>query len=99
MPEALRTLMQKAGQAGGLAELLRSGGLGAGMEAKLGADLGATLKAGLGAGLGHGLGARRPVPVPPGARFEERRFAGPAGSLTYKVFVPSGRNGRPCRSW
>ncbi len=76
--------MQKAGQAGGLAELLRSGGLGAGMEAKLGADLGATLKAGLGtglgaglgAGLGHGLGARRPVPVPLGARFEERRFAG-----------------------
>ncbi len=71
------------------------------MEAKLGADLGATLKAGLGralgaglgAGLGHGLGGRRPVPVPPGARFEERRFAGPAGSLTYKVFVPSGRNG------
>ncbi len=31
--------------------------------------------------------------MPPGARFEERRFAGPAGGLTYKVFVPSGRDG------
>ncbi|WP_091745062.1 PHB depolymerase family esterase [Methylobacterium sp. ap11] len=101
MPDTLRTLMRKAGQAGGLADLLRSGGLGAGMDAKPGADLGAALKAGLGAslgaglgaGLGHGLGARRSVPVPPGARFEERRFAGPAGGLTYKVYVPSGRDG------
>ncbi|WP_442919486.1 extracellular catalytic domain type 1 short-chain-length polyhydroxyalkanoate depolymerase, partial [Methylobacterium sp.] len=101
MPEALRSFLHKAGQAAGLADLLRAGGVGVGLDAGPGAALGANLSAGLkaglgaslGAGLGHGLGARRPVPVPPGARFEERRFAGPAGGLTYKVFVPSGRDG------
>ncbi|WP_238314077.1 extracellular catalytic domain type 1 short-chain-length polyhydroxyalkanoate depolymerase [Methylobacterium crusticola] len=47
-------------------------------------------------GLAEGLGAGRsaPVPVPEGARFEERRYAGAAGSRTYKVYVPSGYAGQ-----
>lgn len=43
-------------------------------------------------GLDGGL-ARR-APVPDGARFEERAFAGDAGSRIYKVFVPSGYAGQ-----
>ncbi|WP_018263868.1 extracellular catalytic domain type 1 short-chain-length polyhydroxyalkanoate depolymerase [Methylobacterium sp. WSM2598] len=48
-------------------------------------------------GPAEGLGAVRPraVPVPEGARFEERSFANAAGSRTYKVFVPSGYSGQP----
>ncbi len=76
MPEALRTLMQKAGQAGGLAELLRSGGLGAGMEAKLGADLGATLKAGLGRALGRASGQASATASGRAAPFRCRRAPG-----------------------
>ena len=34
------------------------------------------------------------VPVPPGARFEERMFTGTAGSRRYKVYVPSGYTGQ-----
>ncbi|MDP4005738.1 PHB depolymerase family esterase [Methylobacterium sp. NEAU K] len=34
------------------------------------------------------------VPVPPGARFEERVFTGTAGSRRYKVYVPSGHTGQ-----
>ena len=47
-------------------------------------------------GLGQRLGTptAEPVPVPGGARFEERTFANRAGSLTYKVFVPSGFTGQ-----
>lgn len=37
---------------------------------------------------------RSPVPVPPGARFEERVFTGAAGSRHYKVYVPSGYTGQ-----
>lgn len=37
---------------------------------------------------------RTPVPVPPGARFEERVFTGTAGSRRYKVYVPSGYTGQ-----
>ena len=61
--------------------------------------------AGLGAALGGGDklagagklgGARRAaVPVPAGARFEERRFVGEGSERTYKVFVPSGYSGQP----
>jgi len=45
---------------------------------------------------GEGLGSPRPaqVPVPDGARFEERSFANAAGSRTYKVYVPSGYTGQ-----
>jgi poly(hydroxyalkanoate) depolymerase family esterase len=32
---------------------------------------------------------RSPIPVPDGAQFEERRYANPAGSRAYKLFVPS----------
>ncbi|WP_132256568.1 extracellular catalytic domain type 1 short-chain-length polyhydroxyalkanoate depolymerase [Methylobacterium segetis] len=47
-------------------------------------------------GLGEGLGSKRqaPLPVPDGARFEERTFSNDAGSRTYKVFVPSGHTGQ-----
>jgi poly(hydroxyalkanoate) depolymerase family esterase len=47
--------------------------------------------------LGEGLGSprRAPVPVPDGARYEERTFANDAGSRTYKVYVPSGYTGQP----
>ncbi|HEY0493790.1 MAG TPA: PHB depolymerase family esterase, partial [Candidatus Dormibacteraeota bacterium] len=47
-------------------------------------------------GLGEGLGSpqRAPVPVPDGARYEERTFANDAGSRTYKVYVPSGYTGQ-----
>lgn len=42
---------------------------------------------------------RRPEPsappIPDGARFEERSFANGAGSRTYKLYVPSGYDGRP----
>ena len=47
-------------------------------------------------GLGEGLGTvrRPPVPVPDGARFEERTFSNDVGSRTYKVYVPSGYTGQ-----
>ncbi len=35
-----------------------------------------------------------PVPVPDGARFEERTYANSAGSRAYKLFVPSGYVGQ-----
>jgi poly(hydroxyalkanoate) depolymerase family esterase len=46
--------------------------------------------------LAEGLGSprRAPVPVPDGARYEERTFANDAGSRTYKVYVPSGYTGQ-----
>ncbi|GJE42465.1 extracellular catalytic domain type 1 short-chain-length polyhydroxyalkanoate depolymerase [Methylobacterium soli] len=46
--------------------------------------------------LGEGLGSlrRAPVPVPDGARYEERSFSNDAGSRTYKVYVPSGYTGQ-----
>jgi poly(hydroxyalkanoate) depolymerase family esterase len=37
----------------------------------------------------QGLVARKPIPVPDGARFEERTYANAAGSRTYKLFIPS----------
>src|SRR4051794_16499199 len=48
-------------------------------------------------GAGEGLGSVRqpPVPVPDGARFEERIFSNNVGSRTYKVYVPSGYTGQP----
>ena len=47
-------------------------------------------------GLGDGLGSpqRSPIPVPDGARYEERTFSNAAGSRTYKVYVPSGYTGQ-----
>jgi poly(hydroxyalkanoate) depolymerase family esterase len=47
-------------------------------------------------GLGEGLESVRqpPIPVPDGARFEERIFANAVGSRTYKVYVPSGYIGQ-----
>jgi dipeptidyl aminopeptidase/acylaminoacyl peptidase len=47
-------------------------------------------------GVGEGLGTvRQPtVPVPDGARFEERIFSNDVGSRTYKVYVPSGYTGQ-----
>jgi hypothetical protein len=36
-----------------------------------------------------GTVVRAPIPVPHGARFEERTYANAAGSRTYKLFVPS----------
>ena len=36
----------------------------------------------------------RPVPVPAGARFEERSFTNEAGTRPYKLYVPSGYGGR-----
>ena len=47
-------------------------------------------------GLGEGLGSprRSPIPVPEGARYEERTFSNAAGSRTYKVYVPSGYTGQ-----
>jgi len=47
-------------------------------------------------GLGEGLGTVRqpPVPLPDGARFEERTFSNDVGSRTYKVYVPSGYTGQ-----
>jgi hypothetical protein len=55
--------------------------------------------------LAEGLGTVRqpPVPVPDGARFEERTFSNDVGSRTYKVYVPSGYTGQslpsPSPSW
>jgi poly(hydroxyalkanoate) depolymerase family esterase len=47
----------------------------------------------------RGLGGltRKPVsvPVPDGARFEERSYANAAGHRTYKLYVPSGFHGEP----
>ena len=37
---------------------------------------------------------RAPVPVPDGAQFEERNYANEAGSRAYKLYIPSGYNGR-----
>jgi poly(hydroxyalkanoate) depolymerase family esterase len=42
-----------------------------------------------------GSGARRsPLPIPPGARFDEASFTNAAGSRSYKLYVPSGYDGR-----
>jgi poly(hydroxyalkanoate) depolymerase family esterase len=37
---------------------------------------------------------RAPIPVPDGARFEERNYANEAGSRAYKLYVPSGYDAR-----
>ncbi|MGX7708379.1 extracellular catalytic domain type 1 short-chain-length polyhydroxyalkanoate depolymerase [Methylobacterium sp. Gmos1] len=81
LPEALRTFRPPAGLGG----LLREGALD---------GLSGSLAGNLANGLGEGLKPRRPVPVPEGARFEERSFSSPAGNRTYKVYVPSGREGQ-----
>jgi poly(hydroxyalkanoate) depolymerase family esterase len=42
-----------------------------------------------------GQGARSvPIPVPAGARFEERTFSSASGTRSYKVYVPSGYKGQ-----
>ncbi len=46
-------------------------------------------------GLPHPAPRRAPVPLPDGARFEERSFANAAGRRTYKLYVPSGFKGQP----
>jgi poly(hydroxyalkanoate) depolymerase family esterase len=43
--------------------------------------------------VGPALG-RAPLPVPDGARFEERSYANAAGRRTYKLYVPSGYHGQ-----
>ncbi|WP_425352683.1 extracellular catalytic domain type 1 short-chain-length polyhydroxyalkanoate depolymerase [Methylobacterium terrae] len=90
LPQAMRTL-RDAGP--GLAGKLREGLQG--LSQGLSQGLGDAFSGGLGGGglPGAGPKPRRPVPVPEGARFEERRFSGAAGSLTYKVYVPRGRQG------
>jgi len=42
-------------------------------------------------------GLRKPIPVPDGARFEQRTYSNAAGSRTYKLFVPSGYVGQTVR--
>jgi poly(hydroxyalkanoate) depolymerase family esterase len=37
---------------------------------------------------------RAPIPMPEGARFEERNYANEAGSRAYKLYVPRGYNAR-----
>lgn len=81
MPEALKTFRPP----GGLAGLLREGAL---------EGLTGNLAGSLPGGLGDGLKPRRPVPVPEGARFEERSFSSAAGRRSYKVYVPAGREGQ-----
>ncbi|MET7244834.1 PHB depolymerase family esterase [Methylobacterium sp. EM32] len=81
LPEALKTFRPPAGLTG----LLREGAFD---------GLSGNLAGGLATGLGEGLKPRRPVPVPEGARFEERSFTSAAGSRTYKVYVPAGREGQ-----
>ncbi|VUD69833.1 hypothetical protein MET9862_00393 [Methylobacterium symbioticum] len=46
--------------------------------------------------LGEGIGSpqRSRIPVPEGARYEERTFSNAAGSRNYKVYVPSGYTGQ-----
>ncbi len=94
MPEALKSFRSP----GGLTDLLRAGGLheGAldGLAGTLAGTLAGNLASHLPAGLGEGLKPRRSVTVPEGARFEERSFASAAGSRTYKVYVPAGREGQ-----
>jgi poly(hydroxyalkanoate) depolymerase family esterase len=43
--------------------------------------------------VGPALG-RAPLPVPDGARFDERNYANAAGRRTYKLYVPSGYHGQ-----
>ena len=45
-------------------------------------------------GLGEGVNSTT-VPVPAGARFEERTFSNEVGTRSYKVYVPSGYTGQP----
>ena len=37
---------------------------------------------------------RAPIPVPDGARFEQRNYANEAGSRAYKLYVPRDYNAR-----
>src|SRR4051812_875804 len=46
-------------------------------------------------GLPGSLPVRPAMPLPEGARFEERSFSNEAGSRGYKIYVPSGYNGEP----
>jgi poly(hydroxyalkanoate) depolymerase family esterase len=43
--------------------------------------------------LGRAVG-RAPLPVPDGARFDDRSYANAAGSRAYKLYVPSGYHGQ-----
>lgn len=43
--------------------------------------------------IGGTAGGATQVEVPDGARFEQHTYAGPAGSLAYRLYVPSGRAG------
>jgi poly(hydroxyalkanoate) depolymerase family esterase len=86
LPEALKTFRPPAGLTG----LLREGAFDG-----LSSGLASGLSGNLAGGLGEGLKPRRMVPVPEGARFEERSFSSAAGSRTYKVYVPGGREGQP----
>ncbi len=45
-------------------------------------------------GLASRFAKTAPPPVPAGARFEERMFSNAAGARTYKLYVPSGYDGR-----
>lgn len=97
MPEALRGLpetLKNLHPPGGLAEGVFGKGLAGGLASGLAGNLAGNLAGHLANGLGEGLKPRRPVPVPEGARFEERSFSSTAGSRTYKVYVPSGREGQ-----
>ncbi len=74
----------------GAMQALRGAGAGLGDKIREGLQ---GLSGNLGEGLPAGLKPRRPVPVPEGARFEERSFSSAAGSRSYKVYVPAGRQG------
>ena len=77
--------------------LTREGRLDEAMEVLRGALAGAPsspVVRGLDGVLGRAVG-RAPIPVPDGARFDERSYANAAGSRAYKLYVPSGYDGQP----
>ncbi len=89
-PPPFKTAHSTTGRPGGMSQPQTPEAL-RGVLDRLGKQLGSL--PGLDGRVGPATG-RTPVPVPDGARFEERSYTNEAGSRAYKLYVPSGYRGQ-----